>query len=170
MNTDGMTNLIGFMGHWIAIWPRRDPSVIYLSFCEGPDWEHTYAKIGIGIGKNNSGTPFYVDESTRIGAAFNVVIEAYNEKTYSRKPPINLPVAVEERLEEWCKERRFDFISFIKNKKRILCRVQTGGVEKRIVADSFITALAMALGFEIVQIEEMLALGSASNLDEIAVS
>lgn len=158
MKEDGITNLIKLFGMWLAIWPRggvQEPGVLSLSFSPGPDWNQVYAKIAMGVRWHNAAQPYYVGNKVLMGAALNVVIEEYNDKTVSHKPPVNLPCEVEMRLEEWCRERRFSWMTFCGHNESVICRAKFGGNVKKHAAGSFPEALALALGFDLAQIVGM---------------
>ena len=162
---DGMTSMIRLIGCWVAIWTQpalHGLGCCFLSAKDCADIKSAYAQIGWGLNKNN-GDPFFVKPSVRIGEALNVVIGHYNEETRSFKQPVYLPPEIEDRLMLWLEEQRFQWMSFDKSRRAIVCTIQTADKRQHFYGETFVKVLGLALGFTVAQMEEM-PVGQATTL------
>jgi hypothetical protein len=133
----------------------------------GDDDGLAYADIGIGVGKNNTGLSYIIKAPLRMGGALNHVIDEYNKRTSSRKPPVFLPSGLEDELEHWCTQNKFQWMSFMRRRGLVMCRVQIANKVRRVYAESFVEALALVLnlgGADIADTREISAAGAADCL------
>lgn len=146
---DGITNLIKYIGCWVAIWPRGGSSRICclsLTDQDSGDGGLVYADIVIGVGKSNGGKSYIIKAPLRMGGALNHIIDEYNKKTSSRKTPVFFPPELEDELERRCVQNKFQWMSFAKNRGLVMGRILIGDEVRRVYAESFIEALTLALG------------------------
>ncbi len=158
---DTMPDFIKSMEIWITIWPKDSPNPIRLSFLR---FIYKWCLRSDSIGKTNGGAPYLADGSVRMGAAFGAAVRSYNERTHSSKPRADIPVDAGEKLEDWWRQRKLDWMMREKRKNRIMCRIKVAERVKWLYADTFIAVLAMALGFDAVRV------GTMPNRDPIGVS